>query len=158
MSRSLRCCVVALATAAFCGQTGAADSLDDAFERDVLIIETAGNGCFKFDIHIAVSRSQQQRGLMFVRELPEWSGMLFVYLRPGIRSMWMKNTYVPLDILFAREDGTVSSIEADTEPLSLESISAVEPVQYVLELNAGTAARLGIDGGSRLILDEIGSE
>ena len=66
--------------------------------------------------------------------------------------MWMKNTYIPLDMVFARSDGSVSSVEADTEPLSLESISAIEPINYILELNAGTAKKLGIDKDSRLIL------
>jgi uncharacterized membrane protein (UPF0127 family) len=129
------------------------ESLDEAFEQDVLIIETA-TGCFKFDIYLAVTRNQQQRGLMFVRELPQWSGMLFTYRRAAVRSMWMKNTYIPLDILFAHADGRVSSIEANTEPLSLKSISSVEPVNYVLELNAGTAERLGIDSDSRLVLQQ----
>ena len=129
-------------------------SLDEAFEQDVLIIETATQGCFKFDIYLAVSRAQQQRGLMFVRDLPPWSGMLFTYRRSGVRSMWMKNTYIPLDILFVRGDGSVSSVEANTEPLSLKSISAIEPINFVLELNAGTAEKLGIDSGSRLILQQ----
>ncbi len=129
-------------------------SLDEAFEQDVLIIETATQGCFKFDIYLAVSRAQQQRGLMFVRDLPPWSGMLFTYRRSGVRSMWMKNTYIPLDILFARGDGSVSSVEANTEPLSLKSVSAIEPINFVLELNAGTAEKLGIDSGSRLILQQ----
>ena len=130
--------------------------IDEAFSKDVLVIETADNGCFKFDVYIAVTSAQQQRGLMFVRYLPEWSGMLFLYQTAGIRSMWMKNTYIPLDILFARADGTVSSVEANTEPLSLRSISAIEPVGFVLELNAGTAATLGIGAGSRLVLEQPG--
>ena len=129
-------------------------SLDDAFGTDVLIISTADSGCFKFDIYLAVSGDQQRRGLMFVRQLPQWSGMLFVYQRAGTRSMWMKNTYVPLDILFAREDGAVSSVIAHTQPLSLKSISSIEPVHYVLELNAGVTIRLGIGPGSQLIFSE----
>ena len=127
--------------------------LDEAFDKSVLIIETASNGCFKFDIYLALTRAQQQRGLMFVRSLPQWTGMLFLYERASVRSMWMKNTYIPLDIVFARGDGEVSSVTANTEPLSLKSISAIEPVNYVLELNAGTAAKLGIQAGSRLIID-----
>jgi len=127
--------------------------LDQDFERDVLIISSSDSGCYRFDIHVAITGAQQRRGLMYIRSLPEWSGMLFVYRSPDFRSMWMKNTYVPLDILFARQDGVVSSIVENTEPLSLTSISSVEPVTYVLELNAGTAARLGIAPGSRLILE-----
>ena len=127
--------------------------LDRDFERGVLIISTSDTGCYRFDVHLAISGPQQRRGLMFVRSLPEWAGMLFPYRNPDYRSMWMKNTYVPLDILFARADGVVSSVVENTEPLSLTSISSVEPVTYVLELSAGTAARLGIGPGSRLVLD-----
>jgi uncharacterized membrane protein (UPF0127 family) len=87
---------------------------------------------------------------MFVRQLPRFSGMLFVYPDAAPRSMWMKNTYIPLDILFIRADGTVSSIAADTEPLSLQPIASKEPITYVLELNAGVSEELGIDAGSRV--------
>ena len=128
-------------------------SLDETFDKDVLIIETADQGCFKFDVYLAITQAQQRRGLMFVRDLPEWTGMLFLYERAGIRSIWMKNTYIPLDILFARRDGTVSSIWPDAEPLSLKSMPAIEPVNFVLELNAGTAERIGIKVGSKFILD-----
>ncbi len=127
------------------------ESLDDAFNKDVLLIETASTGCFKFDIYLAITRQQQQRGLMFVRELPPFTGMLFPYKQAGLRSMWMKNTYIPLDIVFVRGDGTVSSIAANTEPRSLKSISAEEPIVFVLELNAGTASTLGIDNKSKLV-------
>jgi hypothetical protein len=128
---------------------------EETFAKDVLIIETADQGCFKFDVYVAANSAQHQRGLMFVRELPEWTGMLFIYRRAGIRSIWMKNTYIPLDILFARGDGTVSSIVANAEPLSLKSMSASEPVNFVLELNAGTAERLSIRVGSRFVVDSV---
>ena len=65
--------------------------------------------------------------------------------------MWMKNTYIPLDMVFARADGTVSSVVSDTVPQTLHSHSSTEPVRFVLELNAGTARRLGIGARSRLI-------
>jgi uncharacterized membrane protein (UPF0127 family) len=128
----------------------AQDSLDDAFDRDVLVI-AARNACFRFDIYLALSREQQRRGLMFVRELPMTTGMLFVYPGEAHHSMWMKNTFIPLDILFARSDGTVSSIAKDTTPQSLKSISSTEPVTYVLELNAGVTDALLIEPGSLLI-------
>lgn len=145
--------VLLLAGTTSIAQTTRWEDLDRDFDRDVLIIATTDTGCYRFDIHLAITGNQQRRGLMHIRQLPEWSGMLFVYRRPAMRSMWMKNTYVPLDILFARADGSVSSVSANTVPQSLESISSIEPVNYVLELNAGTAARLGIDGGSRLVLE-----
>ena len=70
--------------------------------------------------------------------------------------MWMKNTYIPLDLVFARADGTVSSVIHDTQPLSLESQKSIEPVNYVLELNAGAARRLNIGRKSRLRVDALG--
>lgn len=140
--------VIALLTTAW---VNADEQLDAAFEKDILIIEAGRHACYRFDIYLAMNNQQRARGLMYVRDLPSTTGMLFVYERPDYLSMWMKNTYIPLDIVFARTDGTVSSIVHDTEPLSLRSIAAVEAVNYVLELNAGTAARLFIDESSRLI-------
>lgn len=127
------------------------DELDAAFDQDVLVIVAREHVCFRFEIHLALNYQQQKRGLMFVRQLAPMSGMLFVYPDEAYRSMWMKNTYVPLDILFARRDGKVSNIVTNTVPQSLESISSTEPVMFVLELNAGTTERLSIDAGSRLI-------
>ena len=79
--------------------------------------------------------------------------MLFIHGRDDLHSMWMKNTWIPLDMLFVRADGSVASIERDTEPQSLRSIGATEPVRYVLELNAGVTDALSIGEGSYLVLD-----
>ena len=128
----------------------AQDDLADAFDQDVLVI-AAKHACLRFDIYLAVSREQQVRGLMFVRELPVSTGMLFVYSGEAMHSMWMKNTFIPLDILFAKRDGTVSSINKDTTPQSLKSIASIEPVTFVLELNAGVTGIFAIEVGSRLI-------
>ena len=95
---------------------------------------------------------------MFVRHLPETSGMLFVYEDIGVRSMWMKNTYIALDMVFARADGSVASVIHDTVPRTLDAQNSMEPVKYVLELNAGTARRLKIGNRSRLIREAPGSE
>lgn len=125
--------------------------LDAVFERDVLIISAGRFACYRFDVYLAQNDAQRARGLMHVRELAPTTGMLFIYRRDEYLSMWMKNTYIPLDMVFARRDGTVASVVRDTEPLSLHSIVATEPVRYVLELGAGTTARLGIDETSRLL-------
>lgn len=143
-----------LCIAALCFGSAAAianEDLDDAFEKDVLVIVANTPACYRFDIYLALSRDQQRRGLMFVRTLDPWTGMLFAYPSEDFHSMWMKNTFIPLDMVFARRDGTVSSVVRNTVPQSLESISATEPVSFVLELNAGTTERLSIDVGSRLI-------
>jgi len=141
--------IVAAAVGALACAAVADDELDRRFGKDVLIIEASAHGCHRFDIYVAADNAQKSRGLMFVRDLPATTGMLFIYdLQPV--SMWMKNTFIPLDMLFIRRDGTVSSVAHDTEPQSLRSISSTEPVSFVLELNAGTAKRLVIDENSRI--------
>ena len=131
------------------------EDLDARFEKDVLIVEASRLACYRFDIYVAQTEAQRSRGLMFVRNLPATTGMLFVYAGDRVASMWMKNTFIPLDMIFARYDGTVSSVIANTEPQTLKSQSAIEPVAFVLELNAGTAARLGIDENSRIFWQPV---
>ena len=104
----------------------------------------------EIQVEIADNPRERAQGLMFRESLEPDAGMLFVYAEPDGRSMWMKNTYIPLDILFIRNDGTVSSVARHTEPLSLRSISSVEPVTLVLELNAGTTDRLKIGPGNQV--------
>lgn len=144
--------LLAAATAVAAATPAAAnEALDVAFDKDVLVIAASTYACHRFDVYLALDNEQRARGLMHVRDLPQTTGMLFVYENAGLHSMWMKNTYIPLDMVFARADGTVSSVTHDTEPLSLRSIASLEPVTFVLELNAGTAARLFIDENSRLV-------
>jgi len=144
-------CVALLSAQSEAPSYGPAE-LDEAFGKNSLVISASSGACYHFDIWLATERAQQSRGLMFVRNLPADAGMLFIYEGPGRRSMWMKNTYLPLDILFIRDDGSITNIEADTEPLSLRSISSSEPVTYVLELNAGVSAELGIVAGDQMIV------
>jgi len=82
-------------------------------------------------------------------------GMIFVYRQADIHSMWMKNTYIPLDMLFIRGDGTISSVSANTVPLTLDSVGSIEPVNFVLELNAGVTAKHGIGTESRIIFTNL---
>lgn len=136
---------------AFLVPPAAADpALDEAFPKSAIVIAT-DSACLDFDVWLALEPRQQARGLMHVRALAPTSGMLFVYGGEARRSMWMKNTFIPLDMLFIRGDGTVSSIVRNTEPLSLRSIASTEPVRYVLELYAGTTERLGIEPGDRML-------
>jgi uncharacterized protein len=132
--------------------------LDAAFPRDVLIIVADDGACYRFDIYLALDDPHRARGLMFVRDLPATTGMLFVYRRDDILTFWMKNTYLSLDMVFARRDGTVSSVVRDAEPLSLKTIASTEPVAMVLELNAGTAHKLRIDEHSRLLWEPAHDE
>lgn len=130
------------------------EELDAVFEKDALIVEASRFACHRFDVYIAANNRQRARGLMHVRDLPPMTGMLFVYRDARIISMWMKNTYISLDMVFARADGSVATVAHDTEPLSLRTVASSEPVSFVLELNAGTAARLWIDEDSRLFWEQ----
>lgn len=130
-------------------------SLDGDFERATLIVDADNGVQHELRIYLALEFDQQRRGLMFVRNMPKDTGMLFVYEDSNIRSMWMKNTYIPLDLVFVRTDGTVASILHDTQPLSLTPLASIEPVTYVLELNAGTARRLNIGQKSRIIWESV---
>ncbi len=131
--------------------SASAPGLDGNFETDTLIIQANDGSHHEFDVYIAIEPEQQRRGLMYVRNMPPKTGMLFVYDGEDTRSIWMKNTYLPLDLVFARSDGRVSSVVHDTTPLSLTSMSSVEPVKFVLELNAGTARRLNIGRKSQIL-------
>jgi uncharacterized membrane protein (UPF0127 family) len=126
-------------------------SLDDSFERSTLMIESDDGKQHEFEIYLAIEYEQQRRGLMYVRKMPQNMGMLFVYEKTEHHAMWMKNTFIPLDMIFARADGTVSSVIHDTVPTTLDSNGSIEPVNFVLELNAGTARRLNIGRKSRII-------
>ena len=126
-------------------------SLDNDFERAILIVDADDGVQHQLQVYVASAFDQQRRGLMFIRNMPKDTGMLFIYENNNIQSMWMKNTYMPLDLIFARADGTVSSIIHNTQPLSLASLTSVEPITYVLELNAGTSKRLNIGQKSRII-------
>jgi len=150
--------VAALALAACSPQpavtTGTVPELDGAFGFSSLDIVNDNGEILSFDIYLAVQPDQQRRGLMYVREMPATTGMLFIYEEDAYHSMWMKNTYMPLDMVFARSDGSVSSVITDTVPLTLDSQVSTEPVRYVLELRAGTSRRLAIGKRSRLLWEE----
>lgn len=106
----------------------------------------------KVPINVEVAREAQEKalGLMFRTELADNQGMLFPYDEPRELSMWMHNTYIPLDMLFIRPDGVIHRIETQAEPLSDRVINSEGPVSAVLELAGGAANRLGIKPGDRV--------
>lgn len=117
---------------------------------ETLSIATQGRQKQSFRVEVARNDADRAQGLMFRRSMPADQGMLFDFGRVEPISMWMQNTYLSLDMLFIRPDGTIARIAANTEPLSTRTIPSGEPVLAVLELNAGTAARLGIKAGDRV--------
>lgn len=108
------------------------------------------SGVHVFDVEIAATPEMQALGLMFRTNLPETKGMLFPHAVPREVTMWMRNTYIPLDMVFIRADGTVHRIEKRTEPLSERVIASEGPVSAVLEIAGGTADKLGIKPGDKV--------
>jgi hypothetical protein len=112
-------------------------------------IDTSG-GPKEFHVEIAADAASQEHGLMYRRDLPADAGMLFDFHQEARVSFWMKNTPLPLDMVFIKADGTVSSVEPNAVPFSMDSIPSAEPVRAVLEINGGRAHDLGIKPGDRV--------
>jgi uncharacterized membrane protein (UPF0127 family) len=103
-----------------------------------------------FNVWVADTPERAEQGLMFVRDLPEAMGMVFPLEPPRIENMWMKNTYIELDMLFVGSDGRVSKIIERAHPLSLATLSSDKPVRAVVELRGGAVAHLGLKVGDRV--------
>ncbi len=104
-----------------------------------------------FEVWLADSPQRQSQGLMFVRALPDLRGMLFVHAAPQPISMWMKNTYIPLDMVFIDAHGRIQQIVEQTKPHSLDIIRAKDPALAVLGIAGGEAKKLGLHPGQRVI-------
>ena len=109
----------------------------------------AANGVHPFTVQVAATEDQQERGLMFYRSLAPDEGMIFPYDPPQSVAFWMKNTLIPLDMVFIRADGTIARI-AHAQPMNLDPVPAGEPVAAVLEIRGGRAAELGIREGDKV--------
>jgi Uncharacterized conserved protein len=133
------------------GAANDAQYLDQLFERSTLQIATPDARLHNLKIWIADDDARRARGLMFVEHLDEDAGMLFIYPQPQTIAMWMKNTRIPLDMVFVRPDGRVESVVANTVPMSLKTIRSKGEVLAVIELNAGSAARMKIGPGAQVI-------
>ncbi|HEV2818124.1 MAG TPA: DUF192 domain-containing protein [Allosphingosinicella sp.] len=114
-----------------------------------LTVESGGRR-HGFTVEVARTPDQQARGLMGRRSLAADAGMLFPYDPPQPASFWMRNTLIPLDMIFIRADGSIARIAANTVPLSETPVTVAEPVTAVLELRGGRAAELGIRAGDRV--------
>ena len=124
------------------------------FEKSRITI-LSGDRSHAFRVELAQTARQHAQGLMYRRHMAADAGMLFIHRRPAPRSMWMKNTYIPLDMLFLGTDGTILGIAERTVPLSTRAIRSGRPAIAVLELNAGTVARLGLREGDRVVSPDL---
>jgi uncharacterized membrane protein (UPF0127 family) len=116
---------------------------------ETITIDTS-KGARTFHVEIAADEDSQARGLMYRREMAPDAGMIFEFPRAQFVTFWMKDTYLPLDMVFVRADGTVDSIAADAAPMSEAKIPSHEPVKAVIEINAGLAKLLDIEPGDRV--------
>ncbi len=124
-------------------------------DSEVAIV--SGSGEHRFEVEVARTAEEQARGLMHRRELAADAGMLFDYGRPRNVAMWMRNTHIPLDMIFIGADWRITRIVERTVPFSLATVASEGPVRAVLEVNAGTASRLGIRPGDRVVHEGAGS-
>lgn len=138
----MRSVLAALIAAFFCASAIAAP-----LPRSTVRIATK-HGIAVFHVEVASDRASQERGLMYRRHMAPDAGMLFDFRDPVYVTFWMKNTILPLDMIFIRADGSIASIAANAEPESLKLIKSAEPVRAVLEINGGRAAALGIEPGA----------
>jgi uncharacterized membrane protein (UPF0127 family) len=105
----------------------------------------------QFTVEVARKPSERERGLMYRQSLAADAGMLFDFESDQVVEMWMKNTYIPLDMLFISRDGIVTRVAADAVPQSLAIIASGEPIRAVLEIKGGEAARQGITPGAKVV-------
>ena len=141
---ALRACVLAAAMLA-AGVLGS-----PVARAEPLCIDLAGGAVHRYEVEVAATPGARAQGLMFRRDLAPGAGMLFDFGRDEVARMWMKNTFIPLDMVFAARDGTVRGIVRNARPRSLDTISSRIPVRAVLEVNGGEAERIGLAPGDRL--------
>jgi uncharacterized protein len=114
-----------------------------------LVVDTA-EGPARFTVEMATTWPEQETGMMFRTEVAPNAGMLFVFDQVMDQAFWMKNTLIPLDIVFIKQDGKIARIAANAKPLSLDDIPSYEPVKAVLEIGGGRAVQLGMKPGDQV--------
>jgi len=110
----------------------------------------SASGVHVFSVELATNDEERERGLMYRKSVPDGQGMLFDFGAEQNVAMWMKNTLIPLDMIFIRGDGRIARIAENTEPMSTRIIPSGGPVRAVLEVAGGTAKKLGIAVGDRV--------
>lgn len=134
---------------------GVAQAAEPIFGTATVTIETAAGPAHEFAVEFAATPDQRARGLMERTELSPDAGMIFDFAVEREVMMWMKNTPLPLDMLFVASDGEIKRVAENTEPYSETIVPSRSPVRYVLEINGGRASELGIAAGDHLKLSNI---
>ena len=121
------------------------------FQTDQITIRKQDGEELHFNVELALTSAQQAKGLMFRTEMAEDAGMLFIFGRVNKLSFWMKNTLIPLDMLFLHPDGTIHHIHSNAKPQDLTAITSKFPAKAVLELNGGASDKMGIKEGDQVL-------
>jgi uncharacterized protein len=145
----MRRLLVALAALVFLSGCSPAGQPQSGLLRLPIVVDTA-HGPVKFTVELANTDESRRIGLMFRKNLGANEGMLFDFRKEQYASFWMKNTVLPLDMLFIKADGTISTIAENAVPYSEEPVPSSEPVQAVLEINGGDARAFGIEAGEKV--------
>jgi uncharacterized membrane protein (UPF0127 family) len=148
------CCALVLAC---CQQTSSVTTRADAIAHPQVVFQVGGGKRQVVPVEVAESSDDRARGLMFRDELDPGSGMLFVFDDEAVQRFWMKNTYIPLDMIFINGSGLVVGVIENVPPKTTEPRSVDIPSRYVLEVNAGFARRHGIVVGSRASIERPSS-
>lgn len=126
------------------------DSFDNLPSQDVTFITKTGE--YTLHLKIADTPELHERGLMHVEYLAPKHGMIFINEQPVVNLFWMKDTYIPLDMIFVDEDGVVANIHKNAKPLDeFNKVSSVVPVKYVVEINAGESEEMGLEIGDKMV-------
>ena len=126
-----------------------AQSSEITFKKSSLVVVTASRE-IKFEVELALNDAERARGLMYREKLGPYDGMLFDFHQDAPVSFWMKNTLIPLDMVFIAGDGTIKHVHANAVPLSTDAVPSQFPVRAVLEINGGSARLLGIKPGDKV--------
>ncbi len=153
----LKFAVSALAALTFCVLSALPVAAQEKFTSEPLSIQTADGKTHHFIVELATTNRQREQGLMFRKSMAPENGMLFDFGTDREVTMWMRNTLIPLDMVFISKAGKVTHVSANAVPHSEDIISSRGPVRYVLELNGGVAKTLGIAKGDTVSSKQVGN-
>lgn len=127
-------------------------------ERGVVVVTGTDGVAHRFAVEVADSDAERQRGLMYRETLSDDAGMLFIFEAQRPLSFWMKNTWIPLDMVFIDEDLVVKGVVENAEPLTLSGRAIDAPTRHVLEVNGGLTRKLGIGAGAKVTFEGVPTE
>jgi len=134
------------------------DNNDNFNKQAEILVYTTQGDTLTFDAEIADTPEKSEKGLMYRKHMNENQGMFFIFEEERPLSFWMKNTYIPLDIIFIDSNYQIVSISENCMPLSEQMIPSLKPAQYVLEINAGLSRKFGIKSNQKIIFKDIRQE